>query len=156
MASERHGGALFRDEAECGEGRLEVCALGGEDEVGYAWEPGGAAADTGAVEGEDEDLGVVDEGAEEFEGGSEGGEVLEFEGGGVGRGGGGGGWGEAGGFDVGAGAEEAAGAGEDGEDRGGVCVEVAEGGDGFGDELAAEIVENGGAVKLWWRVEDDG
>ena len=89
---------------------------------------------------------MVNELAEEFKAGREVCEVGEFHGGGIG---GRGGRGEAGGFDVGAGGEEAAGAGEDGEDGGGVGVEVAERGESLGDEVAAEVVQDGGAIELW-------
>lgn len=60
MLGEGEGGTVFGDETQGREGDLEVSCSTCEDYVGDSLEPGCAAADARAVEGEDEDFAVVD------------------------------------------------------------------------------------------------
>ena len=57
---ERDRGPVLGHQPQRAERCLQVCARGGQEDVGDALEPGGAAADAGAVEGEDDDFAVVD------------------------------------------------------------------------------------------------
>lgn len=61
------GRAVLGDQGERGKGNLQVRAIGSKDDVGNAREPGGATTDSWAVESEDEDLLMIDEGADELD-----------------------------------------------------------------------------------------
>jgi len=70
--------AILGHQSQGGERDLQIRALGREDNVGETLSPCGAAADARAVEREDKDFAVVDDGAEELEGRGEAGEEVEL------------------------------------------------------------------------------